>query len=164
MQQFIREKVDHYCKLAAVAADLLIEYTDKQSRTAGWYWPGQNKVTFNTNFFEHDEFNETIAHEVAHHIDYVRNNNTVRRHPSGKRDMHGKFFKAIMRELGFENAGAYHSMPHKGKRQRRWGYTCTCGKDWKLTTTLHNKVTKGQVRICTCKATITKDNFVGEIK
>lgn len=131
-------------------------------RIAGRYWPGKNLIEFNPLYIKGeyavDEqvfINDTVAHEVAHHIDYVQNGNKIRRHPSGKRDMHGKYFKAILAKLG-SNSKTKHAYTMPGFK-----YACACSKPLNLTKIIHNKIQRGQLRCCNmCNTEISKENYI----
>lgn len=160
----VKKLVIDYCNIAFVPSDIEVKFTDRASGYAGYFvYQGRKMwLEFNTRYFDQPENHETIAHEVAHYVDYVRAGYKDRFLPSGRRDMHGKYFKEIMREFGYENATATHNMPHKGRRQRRWEYICgDCGHIWAISTVMHNKIQKGQNRICKCKATLSIINFTG---
>lgn len=146
-----------------------IEITyDVTGNAAGMFWPSKNAMAFNAKLAAEnwDNFDTTVLHEVAHAIDYAsaigKAKYTTRKHKSGKRDMHGKYFKAIMRELGVIEPSTYHSYKVKTTKQRRWDYPCkSCDTKYRLSTVMHNRVQKGEVRICECGAKIIKDNWTG---
>ena len=134
-------------------------YFDLTGGAAGCFsYNGQNmKLRFNMPIAEanSDKFHETVVHEVAHLVDYVRNGYKMRKLANGNRDMHGRYFKSIMEELGVE-ARTYHSyVVPEGRRQRRWEYTCSC-MTHAVATVTHNRIQRGSPRICShCRGSIT---------
>jgi predicted SprT family Zn-dependent metalloprotease len=98
----ITKAVAHFCAIANVRVPE-VTFSDSLGRSAGAYYPTKDLIHYNVNIAYHhfDVFLiDTVPHEVAHHVDFVRHGNKVRRHPSGRRDMHGRFFKAIVAEIG----------------------------------------------------------------
>ena len=114
-----------------------------------------------------DFLDRTVPHEVAHYIDFMNNGSKQRMFAGGRRNMHGKHFKAVMQSLGAQDVSTYHSYDTGARRkQRRWEYKCSC-YTWKISTIIHNRVQKGEHRQCSqdCKETITAKNWTGkEIK
>lgn len=116
-------------------------------------------------------FANTVVHEVAHCVDYVRNGNKFRINGRG-RIFHDKVFKSIMQEIidslnGYGDLGTpathheYDVAAHT-RRQRRWEYVCnSCEKQWKISTVLHNRIQKGEMRICNCKSSLGSAEFTG---
>ena len=99
-------------------------------------------------------YNSTVPHEVAHIVQrrqyYFPQNR--KQNPA-----HGKYWKQVMAEFGIPNPSRCHSLdlPSARKPQKRHNYSCPCGKDFPLSTTLHNKMNRGQVRMCrSCKGNI----------
>lgn len=112
--------------------------------------------------------NRTVPHECAHYIDFMNNGSKQRTFKDGRRNMHGTYFKNIMQNLGAEDSSTYHTYDtsHVARRkQRRWEYKCSC-RTWEISTVMHNRVQKGEVRRCgNCKDSIIAGNFTGkEIK
>lgn len=103
-------------------------------------------------------FARTIPHEVAHILSVCA---------YGKAGHgHGTHWKNTCTILGMQDITRCHtySTAHvpKRKRQQRWDYSCDCPvhNRHKISTTLHNKMQRGQqTRICrTCRATL---KFIG---
>jgi len=97
-----------------------------------------------------DFFNDTIPHEIAHL--YQR-----KFYPDSK--PHGIEWRDIMLE-GDYNPLRCHSydtqiIKQARKPKNKFVYICNCGKTFKLTECLHNRIKKGSGRICkTCKGKI----------
>jgi len=116
-----------------------------------------NEALASKNF---SDYNNIIVHEVAHMVDYVRNDNRFRRNGRG-RIFHDKVFYGIMQAMinklaaEFQNLGEpsrCHTFDVKGikggRKQRRWQYDCGCQMH-KIATVTHNRVQKGtSTRIC----------------
>ena len=68
-----------------------------------------------------------------------------------------------MREIGGVDTSTTHNFKTVAvRKQRRWEYKCSC-RTWKISTVIHNRIQKGQVRKCgDCKDNITKDNWSGK--
>lgn len=114
-----------------------------------------------------------VVHEVAHCVDYHRNGMRWRKNGRGN-IYHDALHKSIMQEIAakanftMSPASTKHNISTKGlvRRQRRWEYICkACDKPYSISTVMHNRIQKGEVRICKCKAHITAANFTNkEIK
>lgn len=130
-------------------------------------------VWLNTNLIargtEAEQIN-IVVHEVAHCVDYQRNGMKWRKNGRGN-IYHDAQHKRIMHEIAakanftMSEATTKHNLNTKGlvRRQRRWEYVCkACDKPYSISTVMHNRIQKGEVRICKCKARITKTNFTGQ--
>lgn len=171
--QVIENEVKKYIDMFGYA-HLPIVY-DLTNKTAGAFTyknsTGPVKFRFNLAIAEKNLeafLARTVPHEVAHYVDFMRNGQKMRTHPSGRRDMHGRYFKAIMQEMGVTDTSTYHAYDTshvQTKRQRRWEYACSC-TSYSIATVTHNRIQNGQERQCTkCKEVINKHNFTGkEIK
>lgn len=97
----------------------------------------------------------TVPHEVAH----ILASAAYGRPAKG----HGHYWRHVMQLLGIPSATRCHSYSTahvKRNRQRQWLYTCDCPEGHPVSTTLHNKMLRGQTRRCTtCKSLIT---FTGQ--
>ena len=81
---------------------------------------------------------QTVIHEACHIIDAVKNS---------VRMSHGRSWKKCM-EACEVKPDVYHTVSCEGLR-RRWSYHCPdCKRGFELSTTIHNKICRGQVRIC----------------
>jgi len=135
------------------------------SKVAGYFHAGKNSfLDFNLKIAKEnpDTFIETVIHEVAHYVRYVRNGNKLDMLPCGKRvDMHGTKWKAVMNEFGIENPQRCHSYKVESTRkQRKWEYECGCSKH-RISTVLHNRMQNGQRRLCnSCKGGL---EFTGKL-
>lgn len=165
--------------LAVYNLDQLPVTYDVTGVTAGTYSPskktiGINPVIAKANW---DVYMETVLHEVAHAVDHAsaidKKAYATRRHKSGRRDMHGKYFKAILLNLHAvmdvpvpESTTCHDYEVPNARRQRRWSYICgECNYEYEISTVMHNRIQKGQGRICKCKAPLNKTHFSGlEIK
>ena len=88
--------------------------------------------------------NDTIPHEVCHYF--------VDNYFAREVQAHGVEWKAAMRTLGIEPKRC-HSME---VQRKRWLYECACGKNFKISTVTHNRITKGAkaYRCTACDSTI----------
>lgn len=78
-----------------------IEYTNNKTRIAGKAYRinGKDKVSFNLRFAEEKEYYNTIAHELAHIIQFRLFPNALQ--------AHGAEFRSIMASIG-ANPNTYH--------------------------------------------------------
>jgi SprT protein len=119
----------------------------------------KKELMFQLDFAIHnpeDYIRTTVPHEVAHYVQravygYFRN---------GKKVMpHGQEWKYVMRyvyNLNPDRCHNYDTSVTRTKKQTTHLYGCGCGKEFNLTTTMHNKILKGSRRICkSCRGTIT---------
>jgi len=114
------------------------------------------------NEYREEYINEVFVHEYAHAI------TSHFFHPSKanrwKKIMpHGKEFKSVCSLFGIigkstSNLTKGKGIPGKQKnRQKRWSYSCDCGHNHQVSTTIHNKMSKGQKRICAlCRSQLFK--------
>ena len=133
----------------------VIKFTKKGSVAGTFSWGGGRELTLNFNMTllneNFDDFmNSTVPHEVAHFLTY--NCYGVIHTRNGNISHHGKEWKKMMGFLGTE-AKRCHSycVKNSSKRQKRWSYTCDCGKDHQVATVTHNRIQKG-LRHYTCKS------------
>lgn len=139
-----------------------VEFFSK-STTAGMAYRSLPKVAFNEVIMRNesdDSFFSTIVHEVVHHVVY-------RRYPYAKQ-AHGPEFKYVMRMMG-ANPSRCHSYKVTGlgimaKTVKRYEYKCVCGVTHLITTTIHNKILKSEIRRCnTCKNIVSRQQFTGKV-
>jgi len=102
-----------------------------------------NLIIMNDNLLE---FERTIIHEIAHLYQYDLYKNSYIK-------SHGKEFHKINKILGNINSTRCHnynveSIKELRKPKLKFIYTCSCNKNFKLSINLHNKINKGQNRIC----------------
>lgn len=127
----------------------------KRGTTAGTAHP-RNGLNFNPILLQEngqDFVDDTPGHELAHWICYHRY--PIRVQP------HGREWKSVMRALG-QNPTRCHTFNVDNARVRRvarpYAYECDCYGSkgiHHLTANIHNKIQRGQVRICKrCKARI----------
>jgi len=113
-----------------------------------------------------DMLNQTVPHEVAHawlqakrdpsHVrdagsmqQYALNKMYGYRTRRPKRNPHGDTFMRYLSFLGGETKRChnYDTSSVTTKKQHRWEYKCLgCGKVFTVTTCIHNKLMRGQVR------------------
>ena len=162
----IRNLVKHYAGMYNYEP-IPVDFT-VTGRTAGVFRPKFVTIGYNEDIAarNYEAFiARTVPHEVAHYIDFMNNGGRTRQHLDGRRDMHGKYFRAIMVNLGVTDTKAKHNytgITRKKGAQRRWEYDCGC-QTHSIATVTHNRIQKGASRICkTCKNSI---KFTGkEIK
>lgn len=116
-----------------------------------------------------DMVDQTVPHEVVHAwLTVTRDPSHVRSYDSmqgwmainriygirtrrPKRNPHGDTFMQTLASLGCTPTRChnYDTSELKLKSQNRWDYKCPkCGKEYRLTTCLHNKIRRGQIRFC----------------
>lgn len=130
----------------------------------------EHKIELNeTHMASPGEFIETIAHEVAHLV--VKHRACQ---PLKTIEPHGPLWKEVMKHLGYPGAKAtfddntnmadINKANKSIRRQRRWGYDCVCcKKHYELSTVLHNRILKGESRICNdCRGVLVWDGEVGK--
>lgn len=177
MKQEILNKVEACFKTAEKYFNTTFERPKqiifKRSGTTGGYSNyAKRELMFQLDLAENnseDFLNQTVPHEVAHYVQravygYKRNNMKVM--------PHGYEWKYIMRNvygLNPERCHHYDTSGTKTKRQVRHLYTCSCGKTYNLSSTLHNRIQKSineaklrgyanplYRRVClSCRTTIT---------
>ena len=119
---------------------------DLRGCTAGQARYTHNSVRFNNVFLIEewkDMIENTVPHEVAHII-------ARRLHPHRRIKPHGCEWKAVMKVFGV-NATVTHTYDVTNARVRkiqRYEYTCSCGKTFNITSIKHNKIRRGQKRMC----------------
>jgi len=94
--------------------------------------------------------NRTVPHEVAHWVQFSQYGYRV--------SPHGREWQHVMRNVYGLDPSRCHSYDVNvttTKRQTRHTYKCAC-KTFQITTTTHNKMSKGQHRICAnCRTRLT---------
>lgn len=133
---------------------------DQGGRCAGkscfHYGKGSGYLNFNPILMKDnwEVFDNTVIHEVAHYCVSLAIGAIYTR--AGRRVSHGVQWKRMMVFLGGEvrRCHSYDTKNIKTRRQRKWAYTCDCSTH-QVSTTLHNKMKKGQQRVCNrCKCVI----------
>ncbi len=144
---FIHRATEHFQQAFAplpVAFDL-------RGRSAGQFQVQGNRlrrhyrIRYNPWVFAVDlthHLNDTVPHEVAHYITYLR-------HPQAP--PHGREWKALMRLFGATpRARSSYSLDGIALRQqRRHPYQCECqAYSHSISTTIHNRIQRGQPYLC----------------
>jgi predicted SprT family Zn-dependent metalloprotease len=113
-----------------------------------------------------DMVNQTVPHEVVHawltktgHPSHVRSYQSVQndayaklagyRTRRTKRSPHGHEFMEVLGFLGCDEKRThnYDTSDIRTKKQNRWEWKCAkCGKVFNVTTCIHNKLRRGQIR------------------
>ena len=170
MKDQIRNKVKELCAKANVP--FIEPEFDLRGRDAGQVvtYDGdlsRARIRFNLPLAEmNDNFiDRTPVHEVAHYVDYYRNGCKTRRSANGNRDMHGKYWKAIMRELGAQDEKRCHSYKgvERSRKYKMFAYACHAGHYYELTSIRHNKVLKGTMSYV-CRECKSKLHFIEEVR
>lgn len=116
-------------------------------------WEIALSVGLFNNATTEEQYN-TIVHEACHAIDDYVNDGWC--NIAGG---HGPQWQRIMRNCGIEPT-RYHDVSRKGLITR-YVYACACGRRFNCSKIIHNKMRRGQSRICTsCKGDI---EYTGEI-
>ena len=132
---------------------LAVEWFNNRVKIAGLAHMSRNKVSYNSNYIDQDDFwATTIKHEVAHHIQHWI-------YPFA-RQAHGTEFRQIMQVLGCSGR-TYHSMStpqledfKARKRENQIEYVCpTCNNILHLSNIIHRRIQMG--RVYTCNASYT---------
>lgn len=128
---------------------------------AGLANPSSHTIQLNTDYFNNgnceDMINQTTPHEFAHLVDHILNGSQIEYYWRQRRSIHGPSWKRIMIVLGCDpdRCHTYNTDGVKIKGGTRHLYTCNCGKEFPLSSTLHNRVQSGQRRFCkACKSVI----------
>lgn len=127
--------------------------------TAGWAYAKLNTIKLNRDLllkYGEQFINRTVVHEMAHRFVYFYYTNHYN-YQFKKATPHGKEWKDMMIMLGINDPQRCHSYEVVGsmRKQQRHHYTCLCGCQFQLSTTKHNKINKGQKRICRkCKSVL----------
>ena len=164
MEQEIKASVKRICESVGIPT-LPVTFKTK-GEVAGYFEP--YKVDFNlqlANSVGFNNFYETIVHEVAHAIDWIRAGKRCRI-KNNRRLLHDKVWKDIMAELGFPNAKATHNYKTtKARVYRQFLYNCGCVGGIVVKTPTHNKIQKKyMLYTCSeCKTTFSNMDFVKEI-
>lgn len=134
----------------------------KSNRIAGSYSFSSTLVKINPFFLtEHPDYilNQTVPHEVAHHIT---------RKIYGRVSAHGPEWKHVMRVLGLA-PNRCHSLklnnpPRKAKVRRRYSYECpSCNQEYRLTTVAHKREGVSRIYRCASCQNRSKIIFTGKV-
>jgi len=96
----------------------ILRCTNRGTRTAGLYYRNQELVEIEISYIPDacitagkliDDVEETIAHEIAHHI-------TRKLYPLAKQ-AHGPEFRSVMQAIGYDGS-TYHTMNPKAAKRR----------------------------------------------
>jgi SprT protein len=165
-QQLILNKVEESFKKAEAFFGKTLERPrniifKRSGTTAGWSCYGRKELMFQLDLAEHhqeDFINETVPHEVAHYVDDLVYGN---KYANGRRQVHGPRWKYIMTRVYGLNPDRCHNYDTSvtiTRKQDRYEYTCGCTTH-KISTTLHNKILRGNPRSCMrCRQRITWKN------
>jgi len=112
--------------------------------TYTWRRRGGSHISYNPQVFAldfADHLQDTVAHEVAHHVVYQLFGPGIR--------PHGREWKTVARALGARPRarGDYPVEGVRVRRQRRFDYRCAC-QEWQLTTTRHKRIQAGAEYRC----------------
>jgi SprT protein len=157
MERFRTEYYD-YCIFDPV--DPEIKFNLKGGTVAGrcvYYLDGRGELEFNPIIMEDnwDDFDQTVIHEVAHYCVFLLYGALYK---DKRRVVHGNEWKRMMKFLGGKIIRCHnYNTKRASKRcrtQRKWEYKCDCSTHL-ISTTLHNRMLRGQMRICVdCKTPI----------
>ena len=121
LNQEIKDKVilavDRYCSLASelygISLIVPVLHFDLRGTDAAVARPQRNLIKFNPILLQsnlQDYLNNTIPHEVAHLVSYIRNGWVMS--SKGGLSFHGEHWKSIMRDFGCEPL-VYHKYGEK---------------------------------------------------
>lgn len=164
MKQRILDKVEesfkkaeaYYNKTLTRPTNIIFKRT---GTTAGHSCYARQELMFQIAIAENegDNFiNRTPAHEVAHYIEKEVYGYAYK--PSGRRDIHGKRWQFIMRNVMKQDASRCHSFDtSEVKRKRtRFAYTCFNGHTLNISSVIHNRIVKGiKGYRCKCDGSLT---------
>lgn len=143
-----------------------------RGRAAGMHHGATGEIELNMSFVAkdgQDMLDQTVPHEVCHAwLTVIRDPSHVRSYETlqayalnkayygartrrPKRNPHGDTFMRTLASLGCrtERCHNYDMSEIQTKRQARWDYKCPkCGKAYHLSTCIHNKMLRGQIRYC----------------
>lgn len=110
----------------------------KRNGTRGGYsWWAKKELMFQLDFAEsnpEDFLNSTVPHECAHYIQ-------SQQFPGSK--AHGREWQYIMSncfKVPAKRCHNYDVSVTTTKRETRHIYGCSCGKEFKISTTIHNRI------------------------
>jgi SprT protein len=130
---------------------------DLKGHTGGRAYYQRNHIELNiTLMYSHTEemIESTLPHEFAHIASY----NLYGREGTG----HGYYWKRTMRELGLSPDRTHCMETVPARQTEKFLYSCDCGKMHQIGKNVHNKIQRGQVRICKTTGTrITYMNYIG---
>jgi predicted SprT family Zn-dependent metalloprotease len=107
-----------------------------------------NGELLQTKAYTDDMVENTLGHEWAHAIQYVKYFAEPWR-GSIYRRAHGEGWKQIMRRLGLKPTRCHNYQTISARRQRSVDYSCQgCDKVYQFTTRRHNKVLRGYSYLC----------------
>jgi len=107
-----------------------------------------NGELLQTKAYTDDMVENTLGHEWAHAIQYVKYFAEPWR-GSIYRRVHGEWWKQIMQRLGLEPTRCHNYQTISARRQRSVEYLCQgCDKVYQFTTRRHNKVLQGHSYGC----------------
>ena len=107
-----------------------------------------------TNHWD-DMTEDTIAHEMAHIVDFVIH---------GKNNGHNLLWKRIARKLGCSGERTHNYEVTKARRTTKHIYVASCGTEVKLGTQRHNKVRRGSMYIVSrTGGTIATQHYTGRV-
>lgn len=165
-RQFISQEVERFLEIARAKHGYIpsIEIRfDLKGKAMGMYCSrGTEKfLRFNMTALETEEgrdhlLNNTIAHEVAHYVQYYfwaddRTNKA-----------HGHIWQRVMREFGKVPERCHSVALKAGRRTRRFEYACSC-MTHELGANRHKKVLAGQKSFY-CNHCKTKIRHTGKVR
>jgi predicted SprT family Zn-dependent metalloprotease len=99
-----QKEIDLYTRMTLKQwgmSHLKIEWIDAPRRWLGAAYVHQKKIQLTTAILvSFKTFEEVLKHEVAHHIQFLRNGNRWLTTPKGRNSFHGKDFAAVCKEMG----------------------------------------------------------------
>jgi len=135
LEQLVYDKLDECMKIAETkfARNFKMPSVmfDKRGTVAGTANSTTNTVNFNRVLLEEngaDFVARTVPHELAHLIDHAVHN-THDRSRYGKRSVHGRTWKNIMRLFGAPESRchSYDTENARTKTKNKFNYKCSCG-------------------------------------
>ena len=117
-----------------------IKFSNRMTTTAG-KWQRKNyqyNVVFSLPIMDNNDTHafceDTVIHEIAHHVDYIAHGSTG----------HNQRFYGVMRMLGHKNPTRCHSFEVQRRKTKTHKYVCRgCGQIMELSTVRHNRVLRG---------------------
>ncbi len=129
-----------------------------KGESAGQAWPEKKLLRFNPVLLRENKVHfleQTVAHEVAHLLAHELFGSRIR--------AHGKEWQSIMIRVFGLSADRCHSYDTARSARRSFIYSCQCSdRTTALSTTRHNRASKGIVYLCTtCRSPL---EFVEKIQ
>ena len=144
------------------ASNLTVFFDCESSRMLGYFEPKDESIHLNINLLnEYKEIyiDDVVVHEFCHYLVFLKYPTMTNGY---KRVMpHGREFKAFCSWFGNDGKATSslfnNSKTLKKSKRKRFSYGCECGTPHLVSTTIHNRIQKGQDYRCKlCNSKLVK--------